>query len=162
MLASMLSPIDLICSGSGGTDGGSDGESGLDLLRDEDGNSDESSGCRTRLAGRDWVASVQSGDGGTGLMDKVVISLSESDMMTKGVNSPARGVVAERKRNGAVTIQGFMSLVRKAQDAALVKGAAFLKICGYFFQELIFTFPCELMTSPKVPSNFDNVNMALF
>ncbi|GKC45923.1 hypothetical protein Tco_1063645, partial [Tanacetum coccineum] len=41
MLASMLSPTDSICSGGGGTDGGSDGESGLDLLRDEDGNSDE-------------------------------------------------------------------------------------------------------------------------
>nr|GEU61333.1 hypothetical protein [Tanacetum cinerariifolium] len=39
MLASMLSPSGLICSG-----GGSDGESGLDLLRDEGTNSDESSG----------------------------------------------------------------------------------------------------------------------
>ncbi|GKG31146.1 hypothetical protein Tco_0423634, partial [Tanacetum coccineum] len=28
----------------GGTNSGNDGESGLDLLRDEDGNSDESSG----------------------------------------------------------------------------------------------------------------------
>nr|GEZ04414.1 hypothetical protein [Tanacetum cinerariifolium] len=45
MLAFMLSPSDSICYG-GGTDGGSDGESGLDLLRDEDGNSDESSGYR--------------------------------------------------------------------------------------------------------------------
>nr|GEZ21761.1 hypothetical protein [Tanacetum cinerariifolium] len=44
MLAFMLSLSDLICSGGGGTDGGSDGGSGLDLLRDEDGNSDESSG----------------------------------------------------------------------------------------------------------------------
>nr|GEX98834.1 hypothetical protein [Tanacetum cinerariifolium] len=41
MLASMLSPSDLICSG-----GGSDGESGLDILRDEGANSDESSGYR--------------------------------------------------------------------------------------------------------------------
>nr|GEU29992.1 reverse transcriptase domain-containing protein [Tanacetum cinerariifolium] len=39
MLASMLSPSGLICSG-----GGSDGESGLDLLRDEGANSDESNG----------------------------------------------------------------------------------------------------------------------
>ncbi|GJU49432.1 hypothetical protein Tco_1218987 [Tanacetum coccineum] len=45
ILASMLSPSDSICSGGGGTDGGSNGGSGLDLLRDEDGNSDESSGC---------------------------------------------------------------------------------------------------------------------
>ncbi|GJZ59813.1 hypothetical protein Tco_0615629 [Tanacetum coccineum] len=44
MLAFMLSPSDSICFSGGGTDGGSDGESGLDLLRDEDGNSDESSG----------------------------------------------------------------------------------------------------------------------
>ncbi|GJV53882.1 hypothetical protein Tco_1449623 [Tanacetum coccineum] len=43
MLAYMLSPSGLICCG-----GGSDGESGLDLLRDEGGKSDESSGYRTR------------------------------------------------------------------------------------------------------------------
>nr|GEZ28984.1 hypothetical protein [Tanacetum cinerariifolium] len=41
MLASMLSPSRLICSG-----GGSDGEGGLDLLQDEGGNSYESSGYR--------------------------------------------------------------------------------------------------------------------
>ncbi|GKE41276.1 hypothetical protein Tco_1464681 [Tanacetum coccineum] len=41
MLASMLSPSDSICSGGGGTDGGSDSEGGLDLLRDEDGNSNK-------------------------------------------------------------------------------------------------------------------------
>nr|GEW92248.1 hypothetical protein [Tanacetum cinerariifolium] len=42
---------------SGGTDGGSDGESGLDLLRDEDGNSDESSRYQVDdgLVGRDRV-----------------------------------------------------------------------------------------------------------
>nr|GEV47373.1 hypothetical protein [Tanacetum cinerariifolium] len=40
MLASMLSPTDSTFSG-GGTDGGTDGESGMDLLRDKDGNSDE-------------------------------------------------------------------------------------------------------------------------
>ncbi|GJX81503.1 hypothetical protein Tco_0330984 [Tanacetum coccineum] len=44
MLAFMLSPTNSICSGDGGTDSGNDGESGLDLLQDEDGNSDESSG----------------------------------------------------------------------------------------------------------------------
>ncbi|GKC66835.1 hypothetical protein Tco_1099433 [Tanacetum coccineum] len=44
LLASMLSLTDSICSGGGGTDGGSDGESGLVLLRDENGNSDENSG----------------------------------------------------------------------------------------------------------------------
>ncbi|GKE74300.1 hypothetical protein Tco_1536341 [Tanacetum coccineum] len=44
MLASVLSPTDSTCSGGGGTDGGSDSESGLDLLQYEDGNSDESSG----------------------------------------------------------------------------------------------------------------------
>ncbi|GKA50354.1 hypothetical protein Tco_0743427 [Tanacetum coccineum] len=44
MLAYMLSPTDFICLGDGGTDGGSDGKSSLDLLRDKDGNSDESSG----------------------------------------------------------------------------------------------------------------------
>nr|GFC48196.1 hypothetical protein [Tanacetum cinerariifolium] len=44
MLAFMLSSTDSICSRGGGIDGGSDGESSLDLLRDEDGNSDESSG----------------------------------------------------------------------------------------------------------------------
>nr|GFA64609.1 hypothetical protein [Tanacetum cinerariifolium] len=42
MLTSMLSPSGLICSG------GSDGESGLDLLRGEDSNSDESSGYRSK------------------------------------------------------------------------------------------------------------------
>ncbi|GJS85427.1 hypothetical protein Tco_0751968 [Tanacetum coccineum] len=42
MLAYMLSPSGLICCG-----GGSDGESGLDLLRDEGGKSDESSGYRS-------------------------------------------------------------------------------------------------------------------
>ncbi|GJZ87251.1 hypothetical protein Tco_0658861 [Tanacetum coccineum] len=46
MLAFMLSPSDSICSGGGGTDGGSDGEGGLDLLQEEDGNSDESNGCQ--------------------------------------------------------------------------------------------------------------------
>nr|GFA05004.1 hypothetical protein [Tanacetum cinerariifolium] len=43
MLASMLSLTESICS-SGGTDFGSDGESGIDLLRDKDGNSNKSSG----------------------------------------------------------------------------------------------------------------------
>ncbi|GKD40074.1 hypothetical protein Tco_1260281 [Tanacetum coccineum] len=52
MLASMLSLTDSTCSGDGGTDGGSDGKSGLDLLRDEDGNSDESSGYQVD---DDWV-----------------------------------------------------------------------------------------------------------
>ncbi|GJX73524.1 hypothetical protein Tco_0312119 [Tanacetum coccineum] len=75
MLASMLSPTDSMCSGDGGTDSGNDGESSLDLLRDED-------------------AGVRSGDGGAGLTGKVVISSSESDMMINGVNTPARGVVA--------------------------------------------------------------------
>ncbi|GJT49548.1 hypothetical protein Tco_0975705 [Tanacetum coccineum] len=42
MLAYMLSLSGLICCG-----GGSDGESGLDLLRDEGGKSDESSGYRS-------------------------------------------------------------------------------------------------------------------
>ncbi|GJT57554.1 hypothetical protein Tco_0992608 [Tanacetum coccineum] len=54
MLAYKLSPSGLICCG-----GGSDGESGLDLLRDE----------------------------------------GESDMMTNGVNTSARGVVVARKKN---------------------------------------------------------------
>ncbi|GJR60503.1 hypothetical protein Tco_1502665 [Tanacetum coccineum] len=44
MLAYMLSLSGLICCG-----GGSDGESGLDLLRDKGGKSDKSSGCRTVL-----------------------------------------------------------------------------------------------------------------
>nr|GEZ70469.1 hypothetical protein [Tanacetum cinerariifolium] len=43
MLASMLSSTDSLCSCGGGIDGGSDDESGLDLLRDKDGNYDESS-----------------------------------------------------------------------------------------------------------------------
>ncbi|GKD62135.1 hypothetical protein Tco_1299644, partial [Tanacetum coccineum] len=80
-----------------GTDGDSDGESGLDFLRDvdesgldflrdEDGNSDESSRCQvddgaTLHLGRRTKMVVRSGDGGAGLMGKVVISLSESDMM---------------------------------------------------------------------------------
>ncbi|GKA17853.1 hypothetical protein Tco_0697690 [Tanacetum coccineum] len=42
MLAYKLSPSGLICCG-----GGSDGESGLDLLRDEGGKSDESSRYRS-------------------------------------------------------------------------------------------------------------------
>nr|GEX38970.1 hypothetical protein [Tanacetum cinerariifolium] len=58
MLASILSPSDSICSGGGGTDDGSDGGSGLDLLQDEDGNFDESSGYRTRIVGRDWVGDM--------------------------------------------------------------------------------------------------------
>ncbi|GJU55525.1 hypothetical protein Tco_1229239 [Tanacetum coccineum] len=48
MLAYMLSPTDSICLGDGGTDGGSDGKSSLDLLRDKDGNSDESSGYQVK------------------------------------------------------------------------------------------------------------------
>nr|GFA53080.1 hypothetical protein [Tanacetum cinerariifolium] len=61
MLVCMLSLSDSICSGGGGTDGG-DGRSGLDLLRDKDGKSDESSRYRTRLAGRDWVKENQEKD----------------------------------------------------------------------------------------------------
>ncbi|GJR90327.1 hypothetical protein Tco_0214338 [Tanacetum coccineum] len=38
------------------------------------------------------------GDGGTGLMGEVVLSLLESDMMTNGVNTLARGVVVARKK----------------------------------------------------------------
>nr|GEZ46406.1 hypothetical protein [Tanacetum cinerariifolium] len=45
ILSSILSLNGSLCSGSG-IDGGSDCESGLDLLRDEDGNSDESSRCQ--------------------------------------------------------------------------------------------------------------------
>ncbi|GJS17930.1 hypothetical protein Tco_0412402, partial [Tanacetum coccineum] len=44
MLAFMLPPTDSICSDGGGTDGGSGRESGPNLLRDEDGNYDESCG----------------------------------------------------------------------------------------------------------------------
>nr|GEU44583.1 hypothetical protein [Tanacetum cinerariifolium] len=44
MLASMLSPTDSTCFSDGGTAGDSGGESGLDLLQAEDGNSDESCG----------------------------------------------------------------------------------------------------------------------
>ncbi|GJR66441.1 hypothetical protein Tco_0012506 [Tanacetum coccineum] len=39
------------------------------------------------------------GDGGTGLMGEVVLSLLESDMMKNGVNTLARGVVVARKGN---------------------------------------------------------------
>nr|GFA76730.1 hypothetical protein [Tanacetum cinerariifolium] len=49
---------------SGGTNGLSDGVSGLDLLRDKDGNFDESS----RYRGSTYKAGVRSGDGGTGLI----------------------------------------------------------------------------------------------
>ncbi|GKA58019.1 hypothetical protein Tco_0757207 [Tanacetum coccineum] len=59
MLASMLSPTDSICSGGSDTavGGGSDGETHLDLLRDEDGNFDGNSGYQVDdgLVGRDWV-----------------------------------------------------------------------------------------------------------
>ncbi|GKA84748.1 hypothetical protein Tco_0806402 [Tanacetum coccineum] len=98
---------DSLCFGGGGTDGGSDGESGLDLLRDKDGNSGESSGW-TRLVDRDrpYKAGVRSGDGGAGLIGKVVISLSKSDMMTKGVNTLARGEVA-----GKVVGQGVVMVL---------------------------------------------------
>ncbi|GKC20347.1 hypothetical protein Tco_1022497 [Tanacetum coccineum] len=50
MLAYMLSPSGLICCG-----GGSDGESGLDLLRDKGGKSDESSGYRVNTSARGVV-----------------------------------------------------------------------------------------------------------
>ncbi|GKC26002.1 hypothetical protein Tco_1028152, partial [Tanacetum coccineum] len=46
-LASMLSLTDSICLCDGGADSGNDGESGLDLLRDDDGNTYESSGYHT-------------------------------------------------------------------------------------------------------------------
>nr|GEV83831.1 hypothetical protein [Tanacetum cinerariifolium] len=80
----MLSPTDSICSG-GGTDGGSDGESGLDLLQDKDGNSDESSRYQTGCGVTQQCRS--------GLTGKVVISSSKSDMMRNGVNTPAHGAV---------------------------------------------------------------------
>nr|GEX77877.1 hypothetical protein [Tanacetum cinerariifolium] len=49
MLASMLSSSGLICSG-----GDSDGESGLDLLQDKGGNSDESGGYRSSQKKKIW------------------------------------------------------------------------------------------------------------
>nr|GEW58685.1 hypothetical protein [Tanacetum cinerariifolium] len=88
MIASMLSLTDSICSGDGGTDGSSDGESGLDLLRDKDGNSDESGG-------------YQVDDGATllslrSLFDESSPESGRSNMMTNGVNTLAHGVVAEK------------------------------------------------------------------
>ncbi|GJV69763.1 hypothetical protein Tco_1485272 [Tanacetum coccineum] len=46
-IASMLSLADSICLCDGGADSANDGESGLDLLRDEDGNTYESSRYHT-------------------------------------------------------------------------------------------------------------------
>ncbi|GKD30943.1 hypothetical protein Tco_1241721, partial [Tanacetum coccineum] len=113
---------DSICSGSGGIDGGNDGESGLDLLRDKYGNSDESSGNQVddSAALHRFMAAVvdeqlmskQSGYGVTQSHSDphlVEISLSELDMMINGVNTPARGAVVENKYgmrcgHGAMTI----------------------------------------------------------
>ncbi|GKE06394.1 hypothetical protein Tco_1398412 [Tanacetum coccineum] len=50
-------------------------------------------------------AGVRSGDDGEGLTGKVVISSSESDMMTNGANTPVRSVVAGKGvRRGAVIV----------------------------------------------------------
>ncbi|GJV60866.1 hypothetical protein Tco_1466966 [Tanacetum coccineum] len=112
------------------TDSGNDGEDDLDLLQDEDGKSDSGDdegksgggGVRISFPGRrgksglvsrgqvggEWTtdvvepckAGVLSDDGGAGLTGKVVISLSKSDMMTNGTNTPARGVVAGKESSG--------------------------------------------------------------
>nr|GEV50049.1 retrovirus-related Pol polyprotein from transposon TNT 1-94 [Tanacetum cinerariifolium] len=78
----------------------------MDLLRDKDGNSDERSGYQVDDSADfhwfmdaliQWVAiqsRVRYGDGGAGLTAKVVTSSSESDMMTKEVNTLVRGVVS--------------------------------------------------------------------
>nr|GEX52352.1 putative ribonuclease H-like domain-containing protein [Tanacetum cinerariifolium] len=82
-IASELSIPDLglTNSGDGDTHNGSGGKGNLDLLRDNDSKS----------------------DGGAGLTGKVVILLSESDMMTRGANTPAHGapVVAGNQSNGS-------------------------------------------------------------
>ncbi|GJX56085.1 hypothetical protein Tco_0285982 [Tanacetum coccineum] len=101
---SMSSPTDSIyyggggnavCGGAGDTDDDSDGEGDLDILRDEDGKSD---------GGGEDDDGVKS-DGGDDNDGKVVISSSESDMMTNGANTPARGVVAGKGvRRGVVVV----------------------------------------------------------
>ncbi|GJV41561.1 hypothetical protein Tco_1420001 [Tanacetum coccineum] len=41
------------------------------------------------------------------------------------------------------------------------RGCGFCEEMRILLSELIFTFPCELRTSPRVPSNLDNGNTAL-
>ncbi|GKC51502.1 hypothetical protein Tco_1074247 [Tanacetum coccineum] len=84
----MLSLADSICLCDGGADSANDGESGLDLLRDEDGNTYESSRYHTDDGAtlHRFMAAMLTG--------KVVISSSESDMMTNRVNTLVRSVVA--------------------------------------------------------------------
>ncbi|GJR68936.1 hypothetical protein Tco_0015001 [Tanacetum coccineum] len=41
------------------------------------------------------------------------------------------------------------------------RGCGFCEEMRILHSELIFTFPCELRTSPRVPSNFDNRDAAL-
>nr|GEZ65121.1 hypothetical protein [Tanacetum cinerariifolium]GEZ76538.1 hypothetical protein [Tanacetum cinerariifolium] len=81
---SMSSLIESVCYGGddttigssdGDTDDGSGGEGDLDLLRIKDSKS----------------------DGGAGLTGKVVILLSESDMMTSEANTLACGVVTGKR-----------------------------------------------------------------
>ncbi|GKB32711.1 hypothetical protein Tco_0872112 [Tanacetum coccineum] len=41
------------------------------------------------------------------------------------------------------------------------RGCGFCEEVRILLPELIFTFPCELRTSPEVPSNFDDWDAAL-
>ncbi|GKF88855.1 hypothetical protein Tco_0262818, partial [Tanacetum coccineum] len=41
------------------------------------------------------------------------------------------------------------------------RGCCFCEELWILLSELIFTFPCELRTSPGVPSNFDDGDTAL-
>ncbi|GJS67952.1 hypothetical protein Tco_0682517 [Tanacetum coccineum] len=109
-------------SGDGDTDDSSDGEGGLALLRmrmvkvmvvvrmmmvgvgeDDDGKSDGGDvgisfpGLRAKagLVDKGQVGvGMRSDDGDAGLTGKLLISSSESDMMTNGMSTQARGVVA--------------------------------------------------------------------
>nr|GEV01772.1 hypothetical protein [Tanacetum cinerariifolium] len=111
MLASMLSPTDSTCYGGGGTDGVSDGEGGLDLLRDEDGNSDESSGYQVDN-GIGYVVDEQltSKQFGYGVTQQ---SHSDPHLMSHHQN-PVGSRTNSRKRcrtrygYGAVIIKGFI------------------------------------------------------
>nr|GEW07088.1 hypothetical protein [Tanacetum cinerariifolium] len=111
MLASMLSPTDSTCYGGGGTDGVSNGESGLDLLRDEDGNFDESSGYQVDN-GIGYVVDEQLTSKQFGY-EVTQQSHSDPHLMSRHQN-PVGSHTNSRKRyrmrygHGAVIIKGFI------------------------------------------------------
>ncbi|GJV26728.1 hypothetical protein Tco_1383176 [Tanacetum coccineum] len=66
----------------------------------------------------------------------------------------------ESGRKSAKTLPPFTEPCPQGSRCGTCRGCGFCEEVRILFPELIFTFPCELMTSPGVPSNFDDGNMA--